>query len=72
MWVFLSRRLRRWLLLAVALPVVRKLVHKAAVNAQRRSPASAPARLLGRADSTLNAVSQQGKTRRRRYRRQSG
>lgn len=69
MWVFLSSRFRTWLLLAVALPVTRKLVHNAAVGAQRRSPASTPARLLLRADSTLNTMSQQTTRRRRSHRR---
>src|SRR2546430_8523082 len=38
MWVFLSARLRTWLLLAVALPLARLLVHRLAVAAQRRDP----------------------------------
>jgi hypothetical protein len=57
MWMFLSRRIRTWLVLAVALPAMRTLVHKVAIREQRRSPETTPARLLGRADSALTAVS---------------
>ncbi len=58
MWVFLSRRLRTWVLLAVALPAVRMLVHKAATSQQSRSPDATPARLLVRADSALTTLSE--------------
>lgn len=57
MWMFLSRRIRTWVLLAVALPAARMLVHKAAIREQTRSPDATPARLLGRADSALTTVS---------------
>jgi len=46
MWMFVSRRLRTWVLLAVALPLVRTVVHKAAIREQSRSPDATPARLL--------------------------
>ena len=69
MWVFLSRRLRRWLLLVVALPVIHKLVHKGAGNAQYRNPASPQARVLGKADSMLTGMSQQAARRRPGYQR---
>jgi hypothetical protein len=36
MWVFLSVRLRRWLLMAIALPLARFLVHRLALAADRR------------------------------------
>jgi len=55
MWVFLSVRLRRWLLMAIALPLARLLVHRLAVTADRRDARSA--RLLRRADSAVTAVS---------------
>jgi len=32
MWAFFSRRLRMWLLLAIALPLTRALVHRMAVG----------------------------------------
>jgi len=56
MWVFLSRKLRVWLLLAVALPLARVLVHRLAVAAERRDARSA--RLLRHADSAVTSVSQ--------------
>ncbi len=54
MWVFLSVRLRRWLLMVIALPLARSLVHRLAVTADRRDARSA--RLLHRADSAVTAV----------------
>ncbi|MFI5081231.1 MAG: hypothetical protein ACHQCE_09170 [Streptosporangiales bacterium] len=56
MWVFFTARLRAWLLLAVALPLARLLVHRLAVAAERRDPSARPARLLHRADSAVTAV----------------
>ena len=64
MWMFLSRRLRTWVVLALALPAARMLVHKAAIREQTRSPDATPARLLGRADSVLTTLS--GRTTHRR------
>ncbi len=57
MWAFFSRRLRTWLLLVIALPLARMLIHRLAVAASRRDPAARTARLLGHADSTVTAVS---------------
>jgi hypothetical protein len=57
MWLFLSSRLRTWLLLAIALPLARLLVHRLAVAAQRQNPSARTAKLLRRADSTVTAVS---------------
>jgi hypothetical protein len=57
MWVFLSARLRRWLLLAAVLPLARLLAHRLAVAAERRDPSARAAKLLYRADSALTAVS---------------
>jgi hypothetical protein len=57
MWVFLSRRLRTWLLLAIALPIVRLVVHRLAVAAERRDASARTARLLNQADSAVTAVS---------------
>ena len=56
MWVFLSARLRTWLLLAVALPLARLLVHRLAVAAERRDPSARTAKLLHQADSAVTAV----------------
>ncbi len=57
MWVFFSRRLRMWLLLAIALPLARALVHRLAVAAERRDASTRTARALRQADSTVTAVS---------------
>ena len=48
MWVFLFSRLQTWLLLAIALPLARLLVHRLAVTADRRDPSARTARLLTR------------------------
>lgn len=56
MWVFLSRRLRTWLLLAIALPLARLLVHRLAVAAERRDSSARTAKLLHQADSAVTAV----------------
>jgi len=61
-WVFFTRRLRTWLLLAVAVPLARLLVHRLAVAAERHDARSA--RLLHRADSAVTAVSQRNGRRR--------
>ena len=57
MWAFFSRRLRTWLLLAIALPLTRALVHRLALTAERRDPSTRTARALVRADSAVTAVS---------------
>lgn len=70
MWVFLSRRLRTWLLLTIALPIVRLVVHRLAVAAERRDPSARTARVLNQADSGVTAVS--GRVSRRHRRRTAG
>jgi hypothetical protein len=57
MWVFLSARLRRWLLLAIALPLARLLVHRLALAAERRDPSTRATKALHHADSALTAAS---------------
>jgi hypothetical protein len=57
MWVFLSRRLRLWVLLAIALPLTRALVHRLALAAERRDPSTRTAKTLHQADSAVTAVS---------------
>jgi len=66
MWVFLSVRLRTWLLLAIALPLARLLVHSLAVAAERHDPSARTAKLLGRADSVVTAASRRSSRRARR------
>lgn len=57
MWVFLYARIRRWVLLAVALPLARLVVHRLALAADRRDPSARTARALHRADSAVAKVS---------------
>jgi hypothetical protein len=66
MWVFLSARLRTWLLLAIALPLARLLVHRLAVTAERHDPSARRVKLLRRADSAVTAVSGRSSRRVRR------
>jgi hypothetical protein len=58
MLAFFSRRLRMWLLLAIALPLTRALVHRLALAAKRRDPSTRTAKALFKADSAVTAVSQ--------------
>jgi hypothetical protein len=57
MWAFFSRRLRMWLLLAIALPLTRALVHRLALAAERRDPSTRTAKALHQADSKVTAAS---------------
>jgi hypothetical protein len=57
MWAFFSRRLRMWLLLAIALPLTRALVHRLALIAERRDPSTRTAKALHHADSAVTTVS---------------
>lgn len=57
MWAFFSRRLRTWLLLAVALPLTRALIHRLALAAGRHDPSTRTAKTLLRADSMVTAAS---------------
>jgi hypothetical protein len=57
MWAFFSRRLRMWLLLAIALPLTRALVHRLALAAERRDPSNRTAKALHQADSAVTVVS---------------
>ena len=66
MWVFLSARLRTWLLLAIALPLARLLVHRLANAADRHDPSTRRAKLLRQADSAVTAVSGRSSRRVRR------
>jgi hypothetical protein len=68
MWVFLTRRLRTWLLLAIALPLARALIHRLAVAADQRDASTRTARALRQADSTVSAVSRRTASKRDRRR----
>ena len=56
MWALLSTRFRTWLLLAVALPLLRATLHRLATRAQTRSPGTAGTRLLTRAGATADRI----------------
>jgi hypothetical protein len=66
MWVFLSARLRTWLLLAIALPLARLLAHRLAVATERHDPSARTAKLLRRADSAVGTVAKHSSRRARR------
>jgi hypothetical protein len=68
MWAFLSRRLRMWLLVAVALPLTRAVVHRLALAAEHRDPSTRMARALRKADSTTTALSRRASRKRDRRR----
>ena len=68
MWAFFSRRLRMWLLLAIALPLTRALVHRLALAAERRNPSARTARALNQADSAVTAVSRRATRKQERRR----
>jgi hypothetical protein len=55
-----------WVLLAIAVPLVRVLVHRLAVAADKRSPDASTTRLLQNADAAVTSVSQRAKQGRRR------
>jgi hypothetical protein len=64
-WVLLSSRLRTWLLLAVAVPVLRAVVRRLAARTAERNPGSASAGALGSLDRTLSRLNRRGRSRRR-------
>ena len=66
MWAFFFRRLRMWLLLAVALPLTRALVHRLTLAAERRDPSTRTAKALHQADSAVTAVSRRARKDERR------
>jgi hypothetical protein len=70
MWAFFSRRLRMWLLLAIALPLTRAFVHRLALAAERRDPSTRTAKALYHADSAVSAASR--RTARKAERRKAG
>ena len=63
MWTFLSRRLRRWVLFAIAWPVARLLVRRLARTADHRDPSTRTAKTLRRVDSAVATVSRRSSRR---------
>jgi hypothetical protein len=70
MWAFFSRRLRMWLLLAIALPLTRAVVHRLALAAEHRNPSTRTAKTLHQADSAVTAASRRAA--RKKDRRRAG
>jgi hypothetical protein len=68
MWAFFSRRLRMWLLLAIALPLTRAVVHRLTLAAERRDPSTRTAKTLHQADSAVTALSRRAARRKERRR----
>jgi hypothetical protein len=68
MWIFLTRRLRRWVLLAIALPAARLLVRRLALAADHHDPSTRTARTLHKVDSGVTAVSRRSSRRATRLR----
>lgn len=66
MWVFLVAWMRRWILLTIALPLARLVVHRLALAAGRRDPSARTARALHHADSAVTAVSRRASGRAKR------
>ena len=63
MWIFLSRRIRLWLLLAVAVPAARFVLRRLAATTERRYPDTAVSAWLRRADATLSSASRRSRRR---------
>jgi hypothetical protein len=63
MWMFVSGRLRTWVLLAIALPLARVFVHRLALAAGRHDPSTRTARALHQADSAVTAVTRRASRR---------
>ena len=53
MWALLSSRLRTWLFLAVAIPVIRRVVARVAAARDRSHPRARSTSALRRADALL-------------------
>jgi len=65
MWFFF-RRFRRLILLAIALPLARAVVHRLALAAEHRDASTRTARALHHADSAVTAVSRRASRKVRR------
>lgn len=66
MWAFLSTRLRTWVLFAIAIPIVRYLVHRFSQSAQRKRPGARSTSLLTKADSTVSSFASRRERKRAR------
>ena len=68
MWVLLSSRLRTWVLLAVAVPILRAVLRRASTSAARRDPNSGAARALRSAEAGLSRLDRRDRRQRRQQR----
>ena len=64
MWVLLSSRLRTWLLLAIAVPILRSVLRRASASAAQRDPSSTAARALRSAEAGLSRLDRRQRRRR--------
>jgi len=67
-WVLLSSRLRTWLMLAVAVPLLRAVLRRASASAAQRDPGSRAARGLRSLDAGLSRLDRRERRQRRRGR----
>jgi hypothetical protein len=67
-WVLLSSRLRTWLVLAVAVPVVRAVLRRVSASAAQRDPGSRAARGLRSLETGLGRLDRRQRRRDRRSR----
>jgi hypothetical protein len=51
MWLFVSRRLRTWLILVIVMPVLRTVLRRAAMRIRASNPDGHLARVLDRLDA---------------------
>lgn len=65
MWVLLSSRLRTWLMLAVAVPILRTVLRRASTSAAQRNPDSSAARALRTVDTGLSRFDRRERRQRR-------
>lgn len=68
MWVLLSSRLRTWLLIALAVPLLRALLRRVAASADRRDAGSRTARGLHSLEAGLGRFDRRERHRQRRGR----
>ena len=55
MWLFLTRRLRTWLLLTVAAPLVARVLQRAGTALERRNGPTSFSRALGKGGEFLDS-----------------
>ena len=66
MWLFLSRRIRTWLLLAVALPIGRAIIRRGAAYTGAHYPTTPLSPMLNHVDGLLGSFARRGGRGRRR------